>query len=578
MKHILTISLKSTLRGLGALLAALLLLLHSVSASAQGSSAVNFDVRGGLQTPSPQTIPYGGAVSKPNNPSRPSYAFVGWYSDTCSLNLWNFGSDAHPDAVTVPMTLYAKWKLITYKVAFNPQGGAPTPDTATVVHGSTVPKPANPAREGYSLSGWYTSEVGGSEWNFAVSKVMRDTTLYARWTANSCTVNFDVRGGLQTPTSQTVLYGGSVSKPNNPTRPSYSFEGWYSDTCSLNPWNFGSDAHPDAVTIPITLYAKWRLITCKVAFNAQGGAPTPDTATVVHGSTVSKPANPALEGYSLSGWYTSEVGGSEWNFAVSRVMRDTTLYARWTANSCAVNFDVRGGLQTPTSQTVLYGGSVSKPNNPTRPSYTFVGWYTDTCSLNPWNFGSDAHPDAVTVPMTLYAKWTIPSTYYLVTFNSQGGSAVPAQNVPFGEKATEPAPAPILNGYGLAGWYVDSTYSTEWSFNTPITGDTTLYAKWVLDSSEHQCEPKIKFTLSVPIRLSPPDTITYRWYRNGVLINGGAPDGIAVYDNSKVICIIPASEAKGINVVFYFDYKLNDGLNCWTLSPRKYTISFMPSP
>ena len=67
---------------------------------------------------------------------------------------------------------------------------------------------------------------------------------------------------------------------------------------------------------------------------------------------------------------------------------------------------------------------------------------------------------------------------YTITFNSNDGTSVAPQNIKAGEKLTEPTPAPTKAGFTFDGWYEDSTFSTKFDFNTPITDNMTLYAKW----------------------------------------------------------------------------------------------------
>lgn len=75
------------------------------------------------------------------------------------------------------------------------------------------------------------------------------------------------------------------------------------------------------------------------------------------------------------------------------------------------------------------------------------------------------------------------ATYYTVTFNSNGGSSVESQKVESGKKATKPVnptkEATSTKTFSFADWYVASDFSgTAFSFDTAITKDTTLYAKW----------------------------------------------------------------------------------------------------
>ena len=69
---------------------------------------------------------------------------------------------------------------------------------------------------------------------------------------------------------------------------------------------------------------------------------------------------------------------------------------------------------------------------------------------------------------------------YTVTFNAYGGFPTPdEQHVKSGEKAVLPD-APTLKGYTFAFWYLgdDEQNATAYDFNTPVTENITLTAKW----------------------------------------------------------------------------------------------------
>ena len=66
------------------------------------------------------------------------------------------------------------------------------------------------------------------------------------------------------------------------------------------------------------------------------------------------------------------------------------------------------------------------------------------------------------------------TTYYTVTFNSNGGTAVDSQSVEKGNVAEEPD-APTYDDREFLGWYKDGK---PFVFSTPITEDITLTAKW----------------------------------------------------------------------------------------------------
>ena len=78
--------------------------------------------------------------------------------------------------------------------------------------------------------------------------------------------------------------------------------------------------------------------------------------------------------------------------------------------------------------------------------------------------------DAVYQPSTL-------AEYVTVTFDTDGGSAVPAQSVRVGGKATKPAD-PTKAGYTFDDWYKENTYVTKFNFMMPVTAACTAYAKF----------------------------------------------------------------------------------------------------
>lgn len=63
-----------------------------------------------------------------------------------------------------------------------------------------------------------------------------------------------------------------------------------------------------------------------------------------------------------------------------------------------------------------------------------------------------------------------------VTFNSNGGSSVIAQEVEEGKKATKPAD-PTKGEETFLGWYLDGQL---YNFDSPVYFDITLEARWEL--------------------------------------------------------------------------------------------------
>ena len=71
-------------------------------------------------------------------------------------------------------------------------------------------------------------------------------------------------------------------------------------------------------------------------------------------------------------------------------------------------------------------------------------------------------------------------TIYTVTFNANGGTGAPASiTVAHGNSISEPSAKPTRNGYEFAGWHTHQTNSSPFNYNSQITRNITLYARWV---------------------------------------------------------------------------------------------------
>ena len=132
--------------------------------------------------------------------------------------------------------------------------------------------------------------------------------------------------------------------------------------------------------------------------------------------------------------------------------------------------------------------------------------------------------DTVQIDVLFRAKATTPSTY-TVTFNTDGGSAVASQTVTSGAKATKPAD-PAKEGFAFDGWYKDAAFTTAFDFNTAITSDVTVYAKWnatpavyytVVSGANGTCTQGTDFVMQ--IKRSVNDEKTYSDYFTGVKID-----------------------------------------------------------
>ena len=439
------------------------------------SYTVTFNSNGGSAVGS-ISANHGATISKPDDPTRTGYSFSGWFKDSALSNPFTFGSNG--DKITDNTTLYAKWTVNSYTVTFNSNGGSAV-GSISVSHGSTIDKPADPTRTGYSFAGWFKDSALSAPFTFGSNgdKITDNTTLYAKWTVNSYTVSFNSNGGSAVD-SISANYDSTIDKPTNPTRTGYSFAGWFKDSALSSPFTFGSAG--DKITDNITLYAKWTLNTYTVTFNSNGGSAV-SSISANHGSTIDKPDDPNKTGYSFAGWFKDSVLSSPFTFGNNgdTIIDNITLYAKWNLNSYTVTFNSNGGSAVD-SILANYDSTIDKPTDPTRSGYSFSGWFKDSALSTPFSFGSNG--DKITDNITLYAKWTLNT--YTVTFNSNGGSAVSSISANHGSTIDKPAD-PTRTGYSFSGWFKDSALSNSFTFGNngdTIIDNTTLYAKWTLNS------------------------------------------------------------------------------------------------
>ena len=357
-------------------------------------------------------------------------------------------------------------------VVFDTDGGTSITPLA-LAPGSLVSEPPAPTRVGHTFVGWFADAALTTAWDFASDTTASGTTIiYAGWTVNSYPVTFDANGGTPVP-PVSVDYGTPVPTPSSPTREGHTFAGWFADAALTTPWDFVSSTMPASA---ITLYAQWSINSYPVTFESNGGSAVPEQS-VAYDTLVSEPDAPSREGHTFTGWYADAALTVPWDFTADAVPASAiTLYASWSINSYPVTFDVNGGSTVP-GRTLVYGSLVSRPEDPTREGYTFAGWFADAAFTVPWNFAADTVPGS---PLVLHAKWSVNS--YLVSFVSNGGSAVASQIVDYGTAVAEPA-VPSREGYTFAGWFTDAALATAWDFDsdTMPASAITLYARWSIN-------------------------------------------------------------------------------------------------
>ncbi len=82
---------------------------------------------------------------------------------------------------------------------------------------------------------------------------------------------------------------------------------------------------------------------------------------------------------------------------------------------------------------------------------------------------------------------------FTITFDTQGGSKIDPITIKTGESITLPN-NPTKEGYIFDGWYLSDTFVEEFNATKTITGNITLYAKWVEGNGQE--EPPTTYTVT----------------------------------------------------------------------------------
>ena len=147
-----------------------------------------------------------------------------------------------------------------------------------------------------------------------------------------------------------------------------------------------------------------RKVSYTVAFDTAGGNAV-ESATVVNGRPVAKPADPAKDGFVFVGWYTDAEFKTPYIFSSSIITSDATLYARFVEKAVGqMEYEVTfEGADVDAIPTL--GGKVFGLPTPTKEGYTFGGWWTSDFNDAEKLTAKCEEGDAVEGNTVLYALW-----------------------------------------------------------------------------------------------------------------------------------------------------------------------------
>ena len=240
------------------------------------------------------------------------------------------------------VTLYAQWAdRGTHNIVYELNGGSHIGTQKEQFKETEDLTLGTAERIGYAFGGWYEAEdfSGTAVTSWKAGEKTEDVTLYAKWTANNYTVTFDKNANGVTgnaPAEIQTTYDVEFALPENTfTRIGYNFAGW-----NTKADDSGTDYEANTTVknltaengATVTLYAKWKVNTYTITFNANDGTGSMTTQTFTYGIPQALNENKFTRtGYDFAGWATSANGNVTYNDKQNYSIgaENVTLYAIW---------------------------------------------------------------------------------------------------------------------------------------------------------------------------------------------------------------------------------------------------------
>ena len=400
-----------------------------------------------------------------NNEENPAYDFD--KDNLNSIEVWingekrtdvevkGYNSAWRKVEIYIPVTV-SEYTGLTHTVTFDSNGGTAV-ESQQVVNSGYASEPSKPTKDGKVFIGWYTDPELTTKFNFSSIPITSDITLYAKWEDKVVTQYITkIEINNFNPKFHTGMTGDAATD-------SLTFS--YPDDANYSKGNdnryikqngsfiYDNNLTAGAATLMISVYAN------------------------PFGNNVENPAYDFDEANlnSIEVWINGEKRTDVEVKGYNSAWRKVDIYipvtvSEYTSLKYTVSFAANGGTGSMAAATGVSGDYVLPVCGFTAPNGK---------QFKAWSVGGveKAAGDTITVNAntTVTAIWeNIPVTYYTVTFDSNGGSAVTAQSIEAGQKATKPAD-PTKDGYDFKGWTLNGS---AYDFNTAVNGNITLVATW----------------------------------------------------------------------------------------------------
>ena len=271
-------------------------------------------------------------------------------------------------------------------------------------------------------------------------------------------------------------------------------------------------------------------------FTMTGGAISNNSAAYGGGVTVFKgtagESSFTLSGGSITGNSATEIGGGVYVASSSFTLSGAPTITANMKNSSANNVYLNNSAVITIAGQLTGGNTIGVTMD--TPDVFTIGWSKYMSDKTPTSYfiSDDSGLDVQKSGNELCL-----SSGYTVSFSLGGatGTAPTSQKVQNGGTATKPTTDPTWDDHTFAGWYNGDTL---WNFDTVVTGNMTLTAKWITN-------PTVTVTGGTSLTYGTGGTLTasvspagqnytYQWSCNGNAISGATGSSYTIPADTAV--------------------------------------------
>lgn len=473
---------------------------------------MTFNANGGNGSMDNQSYTYGVAANLTSNAfTKTGYTFQGWATEAGGEVVYADGASV---SLTENDTLYAVWKINSYQITFDANGGEGTMEKQSVEYLTPAALNENKfTKTGYTFQGWATEASGEAAYaDKSTVSLSEDETLYAVWTINTYTVTFNANGGSNagngTSFTQSFTYGESQALTGNKfEKAHHTFAGWATSADGEAVYTNGQSI---AITEDTNLYAVWTPNTYTVTFYKNDGSNETATQTFTYGVPQKLTENSFTRDiYNFLEWSSTIRGDGDVYSDGQEISLtgDINLYAQWIRKKRTLNYYVNGEIVHTQSVWTNYEYTLWDEAEASESSYV-AGWAIEKDGEMKYDMDDSV---MITKDTDFYAVWKLKTytvTFYHYTYKWESTT----RTFEHGVEQALPTDIFARTGHDLAGWALENEGEMVYTDGQTVsfTKEMDLYAVWkaatytvtfLPNGGEGTMEPQI-FTYGVPQALS----------------------------------------------------------------------------